>query len=98
MGKVVENIAHRQTIQREKAASMHISVVGHYDDITLIDKDDKLIRIFSCAGIDFWTKPAEILERLKDRRNIFFKELPTTVGLYYWILRRREGGYPEGDF
>lgn len=98
MAKVIEKIAKRQIILREKAASMHISVVAHYDDITLIDKDDKLIRIFACEGIDFWTKPAAILDRLKERRNIFFKELPPTVGLYYWILRRREGGYPEGDF
>jgi type IV secretion system protein VirB4 len=98
MVKVVENIARRQIIQREKSASSHISVVAHYDDITLIDKDDKLIRIFSCEGIDFWTKPAAILERLKKQRNIFFKELPPTIGLYYWILRRREGGYPEGNF
>lgn len=85
-------------IDREEKASKHIPVLGHFDNETLIDKDGKLIKIFSLSGIDFMTQHQIDLDIQKNRRNNLFKQFNSQVAVYFWTLRRKTAAYPQGQF
>jgi type IV secretion system protein VirB4 len=85
-------------IKREANVSRHINIIGHYDDTTLIDKDGKLIRLFSLQGIDAATLSQLQLDIEKNRRNSLWKHFHANFAVYFWLLREPAFAYPEGEF
>lgn len=96
--KLQVKVGTGQTVQREASSSGHINVVGHYDDSTLIDKDGKLIKLFSLEGVNAVTELQLTLDVLKRRRNSLFKTFNSRFALYAWMVRGKSAQYPAGEF
>ena len=84
--------------KRESSASKSINILMHYDDDTLLDKSDKLIKIIKLSGIDFITKDNDTLSNYKNYRNNLLKNFASNFSLYFWNVRRKVIDYPEGEF
>jgi type IV secretory pathway VirB4 component len=67
LGDIMTNIFN--TVKREEQASRHINILMHYDNDTLLDKNDKLIKIIKLSGIDCFTKDNLVLNSYKNNRN-----------------------------
>lgn len=84
--------------KKEKPQSFHINVLGHYDETTLIDKNNQLIKLFSVGGIDASTLDDERVDAFKNRCNRLWKKLSSQYAIYSWVVRSDNVRYPEGDF
>ena len=93
--KKVSNI---NIIKSERKASRHINITGHFDEKTLIDKDNRLIKIFELTGIDSFTKSSLDLDILKSRRNSLFKTIDSSYAIYTWTIRNKADELPQGEF
>lgn len=88
----------KQRWHSEKPASMHINVLGHLDDKTLIDKHGQLIRLFSLKGIDPIGTSAIQLDSLKQARNSLWKNFTCEFAVYTWMVRTRRWEGTTGTF
>jgi type IV secretion system protein VirB4 len=86
------------TIKREEQASKHVNILMHYDNETLLDKSDKLIKIIKLSGIDCVTKDNHVLNSYKNNRNNILKNFSSEFAMYFWEVRKKSVEYPEGDF
>ncbi len=84
--------------QNELSASRHINVLTHYDEKTLLDKNDRLIRIIKLDGLDFVTKSTSALDLYKNRLNTLFKSFTSDFALYFWTIRKKTHDFPAGEF
>lgn len=84
--------------KKEKPQSMHINIIGHYDDTTLIDKDGKLIKLFKIEGIDAVTQESLQLDIAKNRCNSLWKSFSSEYAVYSWTIRSKTAEYPAGEF
>lgn len=87
-----------KTARRESKASKCINILMHYDDDTLLDKSDKLIKIIKLSGIDFVTKDHSSLNTFKNYRNNLLKNFSSEFAMYFWNVRRKSHTYPDGEF
>jgi type IV secretory pathway VirB4 component len=78
-------------MRSEAKASRHINIVSHFDHETLIDTSGKLIQIIQLKGLDFSTKPDDLLDRYKLRRNSLWKGFSSDFGIHCWKLRKKKG-------
>lgn len=85
-------------IRSEECASKHINILNHYDDDTLLDKNDRLIKIIKLDGIDFVTKDEQTLDIYKNRRNSLLKSFSSSFALYFWEVRKKTVQFPGGVF
>lgn len=88
----------KRLIKSEVPASKCINVLMHYDDSTLIDKSNKLIKIIKISGINHIAYPNQMLDIFKTRRNHFLKSFSSDFAMYFWQLRRKTNSFPQGVF
>lgn len=89
---------NNKRLRGEMPVSSHINVLSHYDDVTLIDRHDRLIRIIKIGGIDSVTTDEQMLDVYKQRRNTLLKSFSSEFGLYFWEIKSKTNIYPEGEF
>jgi len=85
-------------VKNEESVSKHINVTSHYDDVTLLDKSDRLIQIIRLDGLDCISRDTLTLNRYKNRINNILKDFSSDFAIYSWEMRRKANDYPEGDF
>lgn len=85
-------------VRSEEPASRHINIMNHYDDVTLMDKSDKLIQIIKLRGLDCISRDAASLDAYKVRINQLLKGFSSEFAVYCWDLRSRVTDYPDGIF
>lgn len=90
--------AKDRIVRAEEKVSHHVNILAHYDDDTLLDKNDRLIKIIKLAGLDFVTKDEQTLDAYKNRRNSLLKSFSSDFAFYFWEVRRKSFEYPEGKF
>jgi len=88
----------KQRWKSEKPASIHINILGHLDDKTLIDKEGQLIRLFSLKGFDPMLANNIQLESLKQARNSLWKNFTDEFAIYTWMVRTRRWESTTGTF
>lgn len=94
---MIEFIKNR-IISSEENVSRHVNVLAHYDDETLIDKNDRLIKIIKLAGMDYVTKDEQMLDVYKNRRNNLLKSFSSSFAFYFWEIRKKSSHFPQGEF
>lgn len=87
-----------KSVRSEEPASHHINIISHYDDVTLLDKSDKLIQIIKLKGLDCISRDAVSLDAYKIRMNQLLKGFSSEFAFYSWELRSRVTDYPSGNF
>lgn len=87
-----------RVVRSEDQISHHLNILSHYDNETLLDKSNKLIKLIKLEGIDFITQDEETLARYKNHRNQLFKHFSSEFALYFWEVRRKSWEYPAGEF
>lgn len=85
-------------ISSEENVSRHVNVLTHYDDETLLDKNDRLIKIIKLTGMDYVTKDEQTLDIYKNRRNNLLKSFSSSFAFYFWELRKKSAEFPKGEF
>jgi type IV secretion system protein VirB4 len=85
-------------VRSEEQASSHINIHSHYDDVTLLDKSDKLIQIIQLNGLDCISRDAAELDAYKNRLNNLLKGISSDFAIYCWESRKRVKVYPGGDY
>lgn len=85
-------------VRSEEPASRHISIVSHYDDVTLLDKSEKLVQIIKINGLDCISRDDIALDAYKMRINNLLKGFTSEFAFYCWETRRKVTDYPEGDY
>lgn len=85
-------------IKNEEPVSSKINIISHYDDVTLLDKNDRLIQIIKVNGLDFATQDEEVLDNYKMRLNHLLKSFSSEFAWYVWDVRRKSDNYPSGSF
>jgi len=85
-------------VRNEEAASRHINIASHHDDVTLLDKNDRLIQIIRLKGIDCISNDDASLAAYKNRVNNLLKGFSSEFAIYCWEVRRRSTDYPDGEF
>src|SRR5690606_11208939 len=89
---------NNRRIRGETPVSTHINVLTHYDDATLIDRHDRLIRVIKVNGINSVTTDEQALDVYKQRRNTLMKSFSSEFGIYFWEVKSKENTYPNGNF
>jgi type IV secretion system protein VirB4 len=80
----------------EYPAAEFLPYVAHWNDNTIISKDNELIQIIKVGGFSFETADDEDLDIRKTVRNLLFKGMSSgDISLYFHIVRRKQETYPE---
>jgi type IV secretion system protein VirB4 len=85
-------------VRSEEPASRHINIISHYDDVTLLDKSDKLIQIIKLNGLDCISRDELSLNAYKIRINNLLKGFSSEFAFYTWEVRKKVTEYPQGEF
>jgi type IV secretion system protein VirB4 len=95
-------LARRQTsihssVAREISAAEFIPYYCHWDKETLVTKKKEFVQVIKVAGFSFETADDEDVDMKKAVRNTLLKSMGSgNYSLWFHIVRRRQGGYPEG--
>lgn len=83
---------------REMALSDMIPYTVHYDDETLITKDDGLVQVVKVDGLYFESLSAEQIRQFESRRNTVLRSIANSDrGIYVHLIRRKVNQYPAGE-
>lgn len=83
---------------REMCLSDMIPYTVHYDDDTVITKDDGLVQVIKIDGLYFDSLSEEQIRQFERRRNTVLRSIANSNrGIYVHLVRRRVHAYPEGD-
>lgn len=83
--------------KREISAAEFIPYDYHWDKETIVTKKRELLQIIKIEGFSFETADDEDVDMKKMVRNSLFKSLAEgTFSMWFHVVRRRQGGYPEG--
>ncbi|WP_208457027.1 type VI secretion protein [Caballeronia zhejiangensis] len=83
---------------REMAASDMIPYTVHYDDETMITKDDGLVQVVELDGLCFESFSGAQIKQFERRRNTVLRSVANSDrGVYVHLIRRKVNQYPEGD-
>ena len=83
---------------REMALSDMIPYTVHYDDETVITKDDGLVQVIKLEGLYFESLSDEQIKLFERRRNTVLRSIANSDrGVYVHLVRRKVNHYPEGD-
>lgn len=83
----------------EKSFGEMLDYVEHYDENTIITKNDDLISIIRIQGFSFETADDIDLESKKQMRNNMLKGLAgDNVSFWFHTIRKEYSNFPEGDF
>lgn len=85
--------------RREVPASDFIPYACHYDDQTILTKNNELIQFLRVEGFAAENADRDEVDFRKSLRNVLFKSISSPLyGLWFHTIRRRQPAYPEGDF
>ena len=87
---------------REDADEMPLSdmipYAVHYDDNTVITKDDGLVQVLKIDGLNFESLTAQQIRQFELRRNTALRSIASSDrGIYVHVIRRKMHSYPEGQ-
>ena len=83
----------------EKSFSQMVPYTYHYDDNTILTRDNQFISIVKLDGFSFQTADDDDVDNKKNLRNNLFKSL-TADGLSICVhtIRKRHSAFPAGEF
>ncbi|EHP44162.1 VirB4 protein [Cupriavidus basilensis OR16] len=82
----------------EMALSDMIPYTVHYDDETVITKDDGLVQVVKVDGLYFDSLSAAQIRIFERRRNTVLRSIANSNrGVYVHLVRRKVNSYPAGD-
>ncbi|MDB5795635.1 MAG: virB4, partial [Noviherbaspirillum sp.] len=83
---------------RDMALSEMIPYTVHYDDETVITKDDGLVQVIKIDGLYFESLSAEQIQQFERRRNTVLRSIANSDrGVYVHLIRRKVKQYPTGE-
>lgn len=83
---------------KEMALSDMIPYTVHYDDETVITKDDGLVQVIKVDGLYFESLSAQQIKQFERHRNTVLRSIANSdMGLYVHLIRRKTDDYPEGE-
>lgn len=83
---------------KEMAASDMIPYTVHYDDETVITKDDGLVQVIEIDGLYFESFSAAQIKQFERRRNTVLRSIANSDrAVYVHMIRRKVNQYPEGE-
>jgi type IV secretion system protein VirB4 len=83
----------------EIPAGNFIPYACHYDDETILTKNNHLIQFLRLDGFAFESADPEDIDIRKRLRNVLFKSLAgPEYALWFHIIRSRQSAYPAGRF
>src|SRR3954469_8417294 len=78
---------------KEMALSEMIPYTVHYDDETVITKDDGLVQVIKIDGLYFESLSAEQIKQFERRRNTVLRSIANSDrGVYVHLIRRKVSG------
>jgi type IV secretion system protein VirB4 len=84
--------------KREISVSRFIPYKCHWNNNTILTKNDELIRVIKVQGFSFETADDEEIDIRKNTRNNFLKGMADgKFSLYFHTIRRSEKAFPDGD-
>ena len=82
----------------EMALSDMIPYTVHYDDHTVITKDNGLVQVIKLDGLLFESLSSKQIRQFEKRRNTTLRTIAdSNIGVYVHLVRRRHQIYPEGE-
>ena len=83
---------------REMALSDMIPYTVHYDDESVITKDDGLLQVIKLDGLYFESLNAEQIKQFERQRNTVLRSIANSDrGIYVHLIRRKVQTYPAGE-
>ena len=83
---------------KEMALSDMIPYTVHYDDESVITKDDGLVQVIKLDGLYFESFTAEQIQQFERRRNTVLRSIANSDrGVYVHLVRRQVNQYPAGE-
>lgn len=83
---------------KELIASEMIPYTVHYDDQTVITKDNGLIQVIKLEGLYFESLTEEQIKLFERRRNTALRAIAhSDRGVYVHLIRRKVNSYPAGE-
>ncbi|MEP9532281.1 type VI secretion protein, partial [Xanthomonas euvesicatoria] len=83
---------------KEMALSDMIPYTVHYDDESVITKDDGLVQVIKLDGLYFESLTAEQIKQFERRRNTVLRSIANSDrGVYVHLIRRKVNLYPAGE-
>lgn len=84
--------------RHEMAVSDMLPYTFHYDDQTVITKDDGLVQVIKLNGLFFESLSDEQIKQFERRRNTVLRSIANSdIGIYVHLVRRKVSEYPEGE-
>ncbi len=85
-------------IKYEVSSSRFIPYRCHWNEDTIITKDEELMRVIRIKGFAFETADDEDIDLRKIARNNLFKGMAVgNFSMYFHTIRRNEKGFPDGE-
>lgn len=83
---------------KEMALSDMIPYTVHYDDESVITKDDGLMQVIKLDGLYFESLTPEQIKQFERRRNTVLRSIANSDrGVYVHLIRRKANVYPAGE-
>jgi len=83
---------------KEMDLSDMIPYTVHFDDETVITKDDGLLQVIKIDGLYFESLSAEQIKQFERRRNTVLRSIANSdMGVYVHLIRRKVNQYPAGE-
>jgi type IV secretion system protein VirB4 len=83
----------------EKSLSDMLPYSYHYDDTTIMTKNNEFISVIKLLGFSFETADDEDVDSKKSLRNNLFKGMAGNgLSLYFHTVRKKYSAFPKGDF
>src|SRR5690625_7910043 len=83
---------------KEMALSDMIPYTIHYDDETVITKDDGLVQVIKVDGLDFESLSAQQIKQFERHRNTAMRTIANSdMCLYVHLIRHNTSHYPQNQ-
>ncbi len=83
---------------KDMVLSDMIPYTVHYDDETVITKDDGLVQVIKLDGLYFESLSGEQIKQFERRRNTVLRSIANSDrGVYVHLIRRKASQYPAGE-
>lgn len=83
---------------KEMPLSDMIPYTVHYDDETVITKDDGLVQVIKVEGLYFESLSTQQIKQFERQRNTILRTIANSdMGIYVHLIRRKVDDYPDGQ-
>ena len=90
---------NRSIEKNEKSFSKMVPYTYHYNENTLLTKNNEFLSVIKIEGFSFQTADDEDVDNKKNLRNNLFKGLAVSgLSIYVHTVRRKFAAFPEGEF